>query len=105
MAKIKTKDLNLYNTKDVEKLLGKKLHISQPKAKELLYGYIDTIRELLEDETMDGIHIQGFEEYLVLEKPSFLTCNPKDKTPMMTKDGWKIKSRLSKYFTRKILDK
>ena len=51
------------------------------------------------------VKIQGFEEYLVLEKPSFLTCNPKDKTPMMTKDGWKIKSRLSKYFTRKILDK
>ena len=52
---------------------------------------------------MDGIHIQGFEDYIVKEKPAFLTHDPRDGTPIMTEDEWKVVTRLSKSFTQKIL--
>ena len=103
MAKIKKSELKLYSTRDFEKRLGKNLHITQKEVKRLLYGYIDTVKELLLDETMDGVHIQGFEDYIVKEKPAFLTHDPRDRTPIMTEDEWKVVTRLSKSFTQKIL--
>ena len=47
MAKIKKSELKLYSTRDFEKRLGKNLHITQKEVKRLLYGYIDTVKELL----------------------------------------------------------
>ncbi len=86
---------NLYKKEDLVARVAEKMGTPKTKAKETVETVIDAVKELIVDETHDGVDVFGFAKFEVRQVPERIGRNPKTSETITIPAHDQLKCKLS----------